>query len=78
MGEIHTSGSMSGEGKRNDATWPKSPRPSSTLLEFFTRPNDDGAPACWVSQALDPTYRAGEREQTEQVAPLITSHRNAL
>ncbi len=32
MREIRTSGSMSGEGKRGEATWPKSPRPSSTLL----------------------------------------------
>ena len=32
MREIRTSGSMSGEGKRSHATWPKPPRPSSTLL----------------------------------------------
>ena len=32
MPEIRTSDSMSGEGKRSDATWPKPPRPSSTLL----------------------------------------------
>ncbi len=32
MPEIGTSGSMSGEGKRGDAEWPKPPRPSSTLL----------------------------------------------
>ena len=32
MGRIRTSGSMSGEGKRGDAEWPKLPRPSSTLL----------------------------------------------
>jgi hypothetical protein len=31
MREICTSGSMSGEGKRDVAAWPKSPRPSSTL-----------------------------------------------
>jgi hypothetical protein len=31
MPEIGTSGSMSGEGKRSVAEWPKLPRPSSTL-----------------------------------------------
>ena len=31
MREIRTSGSMSGEGKRDVAEWPKSPRLSSTL-----------------------------------------------
>ena len=31
MREIRTSGSMSGDGKRSVATWPKLPRPSSTL-----------------------------------------------
>src|SRR5215211_3163238 len=31
MPEIGTSGSMSGDGKRSDAEWPKLPRPSSTL-----------------------------------------------
>jgi len=31
MPEIGTSGSMSGDGKRSDAKWPKLPRPSSTL-----------------------------------------------
>ena len=31
MREIRTSGSMSGEGKRSVAAWPKLPRPSSTL-----------------------------------------------
>jgi hypothetical protein len=31
MQEIRTSGSMSGDGKRSAAAWPKLPRPSSTL-----------------------------------------------
>ena len=31
MREIRTSGSMSGDGKRSVAAWPKLPRPSSTL-----------------------------------------------
>ena len=33
MPEIGTSGSMSGDGKRGVAEWPKLPRPSSTLTE---------------------------------------------
>ena len=33
MPEIGTSGSMSGDGKRGAAEWPKLPRPSSTLPE---------------------------------------------
>jgi len=33
MQEIRTSGSMSGDGKRSVAAWPKLPRPSSTLPE---------------------------------------------
>ena len=33
MPEIGTSGSMSGDGKRGVAEWPKLPRPSSTLPE---------------------------------------------
>ena len=35
MPEIGTYGSMSGDGKRGDAAWPKLPRPSSTLPFFF-------------------------------------------
>jgi hypothetical protein len=31
MRKIRTSGSMSGDGKRSVAAWPKLPRPSSTL-----------------------------------------------
>ena len=33
MPEIGPSGSISGDGKRSDATWPKPPRPSSTPPE---------------------------------------------
>ena len=35
MPEIGTSGSMSGDGKRGVAEWPKLPRPSSTLPASF-------------------------------------------
>jgi len=37
MPEIGTSGSMSGDGKRSVAAWPKSPRPSSTLPKLPSR-----------------------------------------
>jgi hypothetical protein len=36
MREIRTSGSMSGDGKRSVAAWPKLPRPSSTLPQANT------------------------------------------
>ena len=36
MPEIGTSGSMSGDGKRGVAEWPKLPRPSSTLPSVWT------------------------------------------
>ena len=35
MREIRTSGSMSGDGKRSVAAWPKLPRPSSTLPKLL-------------------------------------------
>ena len=37
MPEIGTSGSMSGDGKRSGAKWPKLPRPSSTLPSHLVR-----------------------------------------
>jgi hypothetical protein len=37
MPEIGTSGSMSGDGKRSVAEWPKLPRPSSTLPKRTNR-----------------------------------------
>src|SRR5215207_9473074 len=45
MPEIGTSGSMSGDGKRSDAEWPKLPRPSSTLPSPTSR-GDPGMSAC--------------------------------
>jgi hypothetical protein len=44
MPEIGTSGSMSGDGKRSAAAWPKLPRPSSTL------------PSVWTGRALQVGY----------------------
>ena len=37
MREIRTSGSMSGDGKRSVAAWPKLSRPSSTLPKLPTQ-----------------------------------------
>ena len=46
MPEIGTSGSMSGDGKRSVAEWPKLPRPSSTLpSQLVTRQHLTGT-AC--------------------------------
>ena len=43
MPEIGTSGSMSGDGKRGVAEWPKLPRPSSTLpITTKPTPRHDG------------------------------------
>jgi len=39
MPEIGTSGSMSGDGKRSVAEWPKLPRPSSTLPKRTWQPS---------------------------------------
>jgi hypothetical protein len=39
MREIRTSGSMSGDGKRSVAAWPKLPRPSSTLPDETHEPS---------------------------------------
>jgi hypothetical protein len=51
MPEIGTSGSMSGDGKRGVAAWPKLPRPSSTLPLL---PSANAADVrCWRKE----TYR---------------------
>jgi len=47
MREIRTSGSMSGEGKRDVAEWPKSPRLSSTLPLRCSQ--NEQVPACSMS-----------------------------
>ena len=53
MPEIGTSGSMSGDGKRGVAEWPKLPRPSSTL------PRSVGSPR--TEAGGRPSRRYGDR-----------------
>jgi hypothetical protein len=48
MPEIGTSGSMSGDGKRSVAAWPKLPRPSSTLPQE-TASHAAGGSAYWAA-----------------------------
>ncbi len=59
MPEIGTSGSMSGDGKRSDAAWPKLPRPSSTL-PTQTSQSRPGTSVHWgeaVKVTLHPKWR---------------------
>ena len=57
MQEIRTSGSMSGDGKRSVAAWPKLPRPSSTLpnakCQRAPLTSDDWGKADLVQVALE-------------------------
>ena len=61
MPEIGTSGSMSGDGKRGVAEWPKSPRPSSTLplrqAAFFAPTVANGALRTWLDLPFAPPGR---------------------
>ena len=61
MPEIGTSGSMSGDGKRGVAEWPKLPRPSSTLpsrqAASFGPTVANGALRTWLDLQLDPPSR---------------------
>ena len=78
MPEIGTSGSMSGDGKRGVAEWPKLPRPSSTLpsrrfgpaaicLELGVKPTCQDGP----TDAFDPN-------QTSVGAPVSFPKKAAL
>ena len=54
MPEIGTSGSMSGDGKRSVAEWPKLPRPSSTLPGSLRSDGErDRVVAQWSAQHLN-------------------------
>jgi hypothetical protein len=57
MREIRTSGSMSGDGKRSVAAWPKLPRPSSTL----PKPPRAYATACPQLAKADVATAASDR-----------------
>ena len=61
MPEIGTSGSMSGDGKRGVAEWPKLPRLSSTLplrqAAFFGLTVANGALRTWLDLQLAPPSR---------------------
>jgi hypothetical protein len=55
MPEIGPSGSMSGDGKRRVAAWPKLPRPSSTLPDSGAKADVAGLPRMgWTGRALAP------------------------
>ena len=56
MQEIRTSGSMSGDGKRSVAAWPKLPRPSSTL-PLLTTADARGCPQLLAKADMRPLRR---------------------
>jgi hypothetical protein len=64
MPEIGTSGSMSGDGKRGVAEWPKLPRPSSTL-PITTKPatlhNGREGPTTAASRCSKMPFAVGTR-----------------
>jgi hypothetical protein len=68
MPEIGTSGSMSGDGKRGVAEWPKLPRPSSTLPKLpiwdLHSPVANGGKADNICEA------PGDRRGVEGASPL--------
>jgi transposase len=61
MPEIGTSSSMSGDGKRSDATWPQLPRPSSTLPYGFVATKTPEQKSCLM---LHRTRHLFFRQQT--------------
>ncbi len=71
------SGLMSGEGKRSVAAWPKSPRPSSTLLR---RQKNDAAVAAGICEAVTrPSMRfVGVRTMEDQAVLMHHKAREML
>ena len=69
MQEIRTSGSMSGDGKRSVAAWPKLPRPSSTLLVSRVTPVHTAVRNCTRDEGR--SFEVGNQV-------LISSHRKLL
>jgi len=57
MPEIGTSGSMSGDGKRGVAEWPKLPRPSSTLPPLPPLSRDGAAAFGGITAARSARWR---------------------
>ena len=64
MREIRTSGSMSGDGKRSVAAWPKLPRPSSTLPQRKCRS---------LSVTSAPGMSCGRAESAASLQPMTPS-----
>jgi hypothetical protein len=77
MPEIGTSGSMSGDGKRSVAEWPKLPRPSSTLPcpSLGSVNESETATNYWLiaaTDSLDRTIIALNRDRAASTAAIVT------
>jgi hypothetical protein len=68
MPEIGTSGSMSGDGKRSAAAWPKLPRPSSTL------PNAKASDVRFVAALKIISVRSSDIRGIDAIEPMAVNH----
>jgi hypothetical protein len=68
MPEIGTSGSMSGDGKRSVAAWPKLPRPSSTLPGLSRRI------VCFHGEFGNRTIRGHYKTSADGPKPILPTH----
>jgi hypothetical protein len=71
MREIRTSGSMSGDGKRSVAAWPKLPRPSSTLPRSALAQFIKRSAAKLANEELSPEAVKAVRAIDQRVCPLV-------